>query len=609
MQASTRGSASSASVAGANGSSLWRRLQALQPTLDLTTAHILHPTPTPSSMTYSFVVVPPPVPAATSTFERHVASLLSHVPHPAFMTCTSYSPYFSSAAAAAAAAAGSIHPADASDVAEVSATQQALAFLNAQLPVDAGLVLTITATRTTTTPNAADEYTRHLVRTGGGGGPPSTLTGASEDGIRAVMRDFTHRTVTLSPTNATTAPASCRNAGLMVLRGDDGGYTRRRHPAAATAAAHGSGAQQLPLFYPTTAASADADSAFSHLPNPYSTFADGAALLRFVVSEQAAPPGDATVADLCLFTGGYAQGHVLDRVWDDTEAAPKARGDVSAQHASTTGVPLSHQTDSSLAFLARLEKLYADTEATLRLAQGPPHAPHAATVETCRAIADALLVRLDAVRQLWLTPSHYSAEARAACTRQLIEEKVLLWKGSEALNGGSGGGGGARVIVTQMLTSADEFAGYVDDVQRALHDVICNGKSARQEDGAALVLVPGLMAPLRGEQFVRATLLLKVIPSAPVRDALDVYEAALKSACSHLDDASDRVAPDAESAAVRLFQQAKEAAEVAFQRAVEDFTVAVARSLYARGYTHVNFSAFQYGCGEAVGRVVARLPH
>ncbi|KAG5510722.1 hypothetical protein GH5_06945 [Leishmania sp. Ghana 2012 LV757] len=56
-----------------------------------------------------------------------------------------------------------------------------------------------------------------------------------------------------------------------------------------------------------------------------------------------------------------------------------------------------------------------------------------------------------------------------------------------------------------------------------------------------------------------------------------------------------------------MYQQAKEAAEERFQERMVDMTVAIVRDLRAHGYTHVNFSTFQYGCGDAVGRVVAAL--
>ncbi|KPI87604.1 hypothetical protein ABL78_3313 [Leptomonas seymouri] len=581
-QASTRGSVSSASAAGAKGASFWQRLQALQPTLSVSTANIIAPPTTPSFMSYSLVVVPPPVPAATASFESHISTLLAHVPHPVFLTCTSYSPYFSDPAAEAHAT----HPASASEGA-VSSTQQALAYLHAELPDDAGLVLTVTGTRTTTAASEGHKHTSHNI---GGGGAASTLTGASQAGIRGVMHDVTRRTA--SSVGASGLERQ-RGVGLMVLRGDDGGYTRRCMAEGITTHADSS----------------------STSPNPYAVFADGAALLRFIRSEQMAEGSDA-VRDLCLMTGGYAQGHVLDRVWGtDTSQSDNDESEVSENQAHGTGASVSHQTRHSLQFLAHLEKAYADTEAQLRHAQGPHGAPRPASVETCRETADALLAQLSAVRQLWLTPSRYSAEARAACTRQLIEDKVLL-RGSDA----QGSCGGAHVIVTQMLASAQEFTAYVDDVQRALKDVVGDLASEPQEGAplpwkACLILVPALMAPLRAEQFLRTTLQLKVIPSAPLQAALLTYSDALKSARSQLENASSSAAAAHrrdgrhDNTAVEIFHKAKEEAEVVFQRAMEDFTVALASELHALGYTHINFSAFQYGCGPAIGRVVARLPH
>ncbi|KAL7698947.1 hypothetical protein NQL31_004577 [Lotmaria passim] len=574
MQASTCCSASSSSSAtGAKrATTLWRRLKALQPTLCLTTSKALLPTPSShlSPMSYSFVVVPPPVPAATSSFESHIASLLKCVPHPVFVTCTSYSPYFRSQAAADRAS----RAADDSSTDEESATQEALAFLNSKLPPDAGLVLTITGTRATTALVKGENNAKE------GSDINSTLTGASKVGVRAVMRDFVRHT----ELSRTSRSSTHRGGGLMVLRGDDGGYTRHRM----------SSVQKSNNSDGSAAAVVDVDVADDRA-NPYTTFADGAALLQYVWREQQAAAAktakeeeadsDVAIVDLCLFTGAYAQGHVQDRAWG---AAAVAAAAAAAPHSPSTAA------SSSLQFLEELETTYAETEATLRQAQrGPHHALRPASVETCTQIADALLKRLDAVRQLWQTPSSYSAEMRAACTRWLVEEKVRH--------------GGARVLVTQMLTSAHEFMRFEEDVQRALQDLMnASGASEgkeEEEETPSVVILPGLMAPLRAEQLARAVLQLKVIPGAPLQVAFHTYAEALRAARTQLQSATGQA-----GSAVETFQTAKEAAEVAFLDAMVAFTVSLARDLHALGYTHVNFSAFQYGCGEAIGRVVKQLP-
>jgi hypothetical protein len=596
MSAPTCSNVSSASAAGAKGTPLWRRLSALQPTLCLTSSKTLTPAALPPFMSYSFVVVPPPVPAATPNFEAHVAALLSHVPHPVFFTCTSYSAYFSSPAA------------EAGDAAEegTSATQRALAYLNRTLPPDAGLVLTITGTRTTTASG------------GGGGSSTTTLVGASQDGVRAVLRDFVQHTrladgATRHDHTATAAESAAgehRSGGLMLLRGDDNGFTRRCLSAKSGTSSMSSSA--------VAAAEAVVESKTASLVNPYVAFADGAALLRFVRGEQHTTDA---VRDLCLVTGAYPQGHVMDRHWRSPPTTPRKEREGNAvggdsdgdHHHSADELPCEWRqpNPSSLRFLEEVEKVYADTEAQLRHAQGTRRSPRPASVATCTEIVDAILARLHAVRWLWETPSIYSAEARAACTRWLVSKKVM--------------GGGARVMVTQALTSVEEFVQLVDDVQRALCDVLDSSSNAQEGGGSpsqdtSLVLVPGLMAPLRGEQLVRAALQLKVIPSAPLQKALHDYEAALTVARAQLQTCvSPYSSPsssspvmrevDDSSSAVKAFEVAKEAAEEGFQRSMEDLTVVLARELHALGYRHLNFSAFQYGCGAAVGRVAARLPH
>ncbi|CBZ24392.1 conserved hypothetical protein [Leishmania mexicana MHOM/GT/2001/U1103] len=614
---------------------LWRHLQLLQPTLPLfagqnySVAKITteHAAAAPRHISYSFVVVPPPAPAATPAFETHISTLLRHVPHPTFITCTSYSPYFTSAAADTAD--------ESANATEVSATQQALSYLHQCVAADVGLVLTVTATRAT-------RHAESVQSTQGGNRDSqqhpkqhtssssvsterttttATLTGASRGGTAAVLADFIGRTSTAPATELGPA-ARHRSRGLMVLRGDDGGYTRQRMIAAQKDGASAS----VPSPSPS--------------PNPYVDFADGVDFLGFVHSTlrsrdgEAIPKiagGESAGAAVCLCVGGYPQGHVLDRQWGAAQEgadAATAAAVPSAQSSSPC------QTLASLRFLDEVDTVFADTEAQLRRAQGTHSDPRPPSLESCVEAAEALFTRLGAVRRLWTTPSYYPPSVRAACTRRTVADKAFLrppgtrqcvadgaWDGC--------GSAGARVVVTQMITSATEFFDYVEDIRSALRSsappargVLCthdrDGAAAAEARGASvpclqskaasalpssspsLVVVPGLMAPLRGEQFLRSTLQLKVIPSAPFRRALREYEGALHTAVETLRSVVSSHAIDA-------YVEAKERAETDFQERMAAITVDIVRDLRARGYTHVNFSAFQYGCGDAVGRVVAAL--
>ncbi|GET86541.1 hypothetical protein, conserved [Leishmania tarentolae] len=603
---------------------LWRRLQRLQPTLPLL-ADRHHSavkstreqaTAAPRHMSYSFVVVPPPVPAAMSAFEAHVSTLLRYVPHPAFITCTSYSPYFTSVEAERVAAAPRT-AAESGNPAEASATQQALSYLHQRLAADVGLVLTVTATRAThnsasvqsTQGGNQDSQQRPTQHASSSTcvEPTTTLTGARRGGTAAVLADFIKRTSTapvteLDPANSQEATRH-RSRGLMVLRGDDGGYTRQRMRAAQKGGASVS------------------------LPNPYVDFAGGVPFLRFIYSTLTSRGTEATCdvagdasagAAMCLCVGGYPQGHVLDRQWGATQEG----ADVS-----------------SLRFLEEVDTVFAKTEAQLRRARGAHGNPRPPSLQSCMEVADALFARLSAVRRLWTTPSYYPPSVRAACTRRTISDKVFLRPPETQQCVAEGawdfcGSAGARVVVTQMITSATEFFDYVEEIRCAL-------RSSRESSGSrlqlraapalpssspSLVVVPGLMAPLQGEQFLRSTLQLKVIPSAPIRSALQEYEGALHAAVERLRSAaasspdaarssSDAPAEASEgkwgvsvsSNAIDVYQEAKEKAEVCFQERMEAITVGIVRDLRARGYTHVNFSTFHYGCGEAVGRVVAAL--
>ncbi|CAG9570057.1 conserved hypothetical protein [Leishmania major strain Friedlin] len=617
---------------------LWRRLQPLQPTLPLfagsnhsarkTTTE--HAAAAPRRMSYSFVVVPPPVPAATPAFEAHVSTLLRHVPHPTFITCTSYSPYFTSAAAESLAAAADTAD-ESANAMEASVTQQALSYLHQCVAADVGLVLTVTATRATSHAESvqstqggdqdSQQHPKQHTSSSSASMVPTTttLTGASRGGTAAILADFIGRTSAAPATKLGTANSQeatrHRSRGLMVLRGDDGGYTRQ-----CMIAAQKGGASASPP---------------SLSPNPYVDFADGVDLLRFIHSTLRGRDGEAMCeitgdepagAAVCLCIGGYPQGHVLDRQWGADAATAAAVP--SAQS------PLPCQTLASLRFLDEVDTVFADTEAQLRRAQGTHSAPRPPSLESCVEAAEALFARLGAVRRLWTTPSYYPPSVRAACTRRTVANKVFLrppgtrqcvadsaWDGC--------GSAGAHVVVTQVITSATEFFDYVEDIRNALRSSVPPARGVpcdRGRDGAAateargasvpclqlraasalpssspsLVIVPGLMAPLRAEQFLRSALQLKVIPSVPFQRALREYEGALHSAVETLRSAVS-------SNAIDVYAEAKERAEACFQEWMVAITVDIVRDLRARGYTHVNFSAFQYGCGDAVGCVVAAL--
>ncbi|TPP52608.1 hypothetical protein CGC20_35720 [Leishmania donovani] len=572
---------------------LWRRLQPLQPTLPLfadrnhraRTIATEHAAAAPRHMSYSFVVVPPPVPAAMPAFEAHVSTLLRHVPHPTFITCTSYSPYFTSAAAESLAADADT-AGESANAMEASATQQALSYLHQCVAADVGLVLTVTATRATRHAESVQSAQggdhdsqqhpkQHTSSSPASMEPPTTttLTGASRGGTAAVLSDFIGRTATAPATDLDAAKSQeatrHRSRGLMVLRGDDGGYTRQR-----MIAAQKGGASASPP---------------SPSPSPYVDFADGADLLRFIHSLS-----EVVTEKRCVKSPVTSLlGHVLDRQW--------GVGQVGADAATAAAVPSAQspstcQTLASLRFLEEVDTVFADTEAQLRRAQGTHSDPRPPSLESCVEAAEALFARLRAVRRLWTTPSYYPPSVRAACTRRTVADKVFLrppgtrqciadgaWDGC--------GSAGARVVVTQIITSATEFFDYVEDIRSALRSSAPPARGVpcdRDRDGAAaaeargagvpclqlkaasalpsslpsLVVVPGLMAPLRGEQFLRSALQLK---------------------------------------------EAKERAEACFQERMVAITVDIVRDLRARGYTHVNFSAFQYGCGDAVGRAVAAL--
>ncbi|XQJ25255.1 hypothetical protein NXY56_001178 [Leishmania guyanensis] len=639
----------------ANAPPLCRRLQLLQPTLPLfATSHNRspkiasgHPSVAPLHMSYSFAVVPPPAPSATPAFEAHVSTLLRHVPHPTFLTCTSYSPYFTSAESeGAATATGSAD--HAANAAETSSTQQALSYLHQCLAADVGLALTVTATRATF-PAAS---VQHKSSSPASMLPTTTLTGASRVGMIAVLGDFSRRTSTppateLGMANSREATRH-RSLGLMVLRGDDGGYTRQR----LTAAAQKAGASTSPS---------------SPSFNPYFDFADGIDLLGFINSAlrshgvgamPEASGSESASGAICMCVGGYPQGHVLDRKWGTAQESADA---VTAAPAPSEQSLLPYQTPASLRFLDEVDAVLTSTEARLRRAQGTYSSPHPPSVESCVEIAGALLARLDAVRRLWTMPSSYPPDVRAACTRRTIADKVLLRPPGTrqcvaAGTWGASGNVGACVVVTQMITSAAELLDYVEDIRSALcssvataRSVLCdhdgNSTAATEEkttsltcvestapaamlpsSSPSLVVVPGLMAPLRGDQFLRSTLQLKVIPSPPFQAALHEYEGALHSAVETLRKAAASTKDTAHGhssaptgvperkpncsvsrGAIDMYQQAKETAETCFQERMVDITVAIVRDLRAHGYTHVNFSTFQYGCGDAVGRVVAAL--
>lgn len=229
------------------------------------------------------------------------------------------------------------------------------------------------------------------------------------------------------------------------------------------------------------------------------------------------------------------------------------------------------------------------------------------------------------------------------------------------------------VVVTQMVSSAEEFTRYADLVHSELatyyslqqqsqshpsdaagDDINSNGTTA----DVAVVVVPGLMAPLPAEDFVRTVLMQRVVPSPQLYWQLCAYADGIEAALAHVyragddltscinnhhdvdddDDGDDDNAkgnqhpqhhhrhadvdnntntpesnkPSGGSSAtlvdaVASFHRTKAALETAFEAAMEDECVACCRALGRRGYTHVNLSCFSYGCGPAVARVARRL--
>jgi 5,10-methylenetetrahydrofolate reductase len=213
-----------------------------------------------------------------------------------------------------------------------------------------------------------------------------------------------------------------------------------------------------------------------------------------------------------VVVAGYPQGHPLDRHWGSPSAA--AATTVAATTA-TADAASSVEGHTSSAFLHQFE---ADFNAADSLYERVVES-HVTSSTFLPALHHLFhtLGRLHAVRRLWLTPSTYSAEARVACTRQLIKEKVL-----QSAHGGAG------AIVTQVLASAQEFTQFHHDVQRALRDCASPSSSS---PSATVKVIPGILLPhpTDANVLLRTLYYAKVVPSARMQRALETYRTDLKS--------------------------------------------------------------------------------
>ncbi|KPI87603.1 hypothetical protein ABL78_3312 [Leptomonas seymouri] len=311
---------------------------------------------------------------------------------------------------------------------------------------------------------------RHVER--GWSDPTDNAAGASSPQVEAVVHDFTQR---------------LGGRQLLLVRGD---AAPRQHDTPRTPSAH-------------------------------AELRTGADLIRCVsralnTSARTSHSASSNDSAVQIAVAGYPQGHPLDREWDVSVAAATTTAGVTDRGSSV--------------FFDRFERSFnaADDLFKRMVVSHVQPSPSQATSAPLPALHRLFytLGRLHAVRQLWLTPSRYSAEARAACTRQLIEDKVLL-RGSDA----QGSFGGAHVIVTQMLASAQEFTAYVDDVQRALKDVVSSSPSSAASSHAAVKIIPGILLPHPTDAHVllRSLYYSKVIPSTRLQRALETYRADLKS--------------------------------------------------------------------------------
>ncbi|EKF26532.1 hypothetical protein MOQ_009768 [Trypanosoma cruzi marinkellei] len=262
-------------------------------------------------------------------------------------------------------------------------------------------------------------------------------------------------------------------------------------------------------------------------------FQDSVELLQFVAREVKG----LTDAPVSLFSSGYSQGHPMDRIWGSDRQA-------------------------SLAFMEELSNGIKE-----RGVDTTAHLPTRTWDVACAHVRN-LIHRVEQVLSLRDLPSDLPHDARQRALQTLVREKILRH--------------GVRGIITQMLTSAEEFNAYVDDVRREL----------RHADAGVLVdeivVWPTIMAPLAAEEYTRLLFFTKTIPSAAVQQALRAYRDGLKAAVA---SATGLVASDEER--VCALMSTKTALEETFRRKLEDETLAMCRTLFRSGHRHLNCSAFK----------------
>ncbi|CAG9570058.1 hypothetical protein LMJF_10_0770 [Leishmania major strain Friedlin] len=313
--------------------------------------------------------------------------------------------------------------------------------------------------------------------------------------------------------------------------------------------------------------------------------------------------GDTRASALELCVAGYPQGHPLDRTWGATSAAYSAPAEAAATGSvATRDSSVAAARQRSLEFLRAFEEDFDAAEhaftAAVRVAKrracvvsaekrssdisvddGTPSAASGEPRERARHLCTPQAVmpelkepcrtlgRLGAVRRLWTSSSIYAPYVRAACIHRMLHEKVLLRSPSEPehrriRSGSFHGGAAAPVIVTQMITTAQGFTGYVDEIQRGLRAWAATAGGGEQPEPAGdgpqqqhpvhaaaptaltppISVIPGVLLPHPTDVHVllRSLYYTKVIPSARMQKALEVYASELMIAWRQLADEPPR---------------------------------------------------------------------
>ncbi|KAI5686008.1 hypothetical protein MNV84_01336 [Leishmania braziliensis] len=340
----------------------------------------------------------------------------------------------------------------------------------------------------------------------------------------------------------------------------------------------------------------------------HGTLRAGTELVRHVSAwknQQQQKPFDgcSRVSALELCVAGYPQGHPLDRTWSTTSAPYSFSADVATSGAAATNErSIAARRQRSLEFLRAFEKDFDAATYTLTaaacitesrvcvvsaeknssdtsvndgassVASGEfsecarhfysQHVAMPELKELCRTLG-----RLKTVRRLWTSSSSYEPDVRAACIRQMLQEKVLLrspdaphrrWIDSGSRRGDSA----AAVVVTQMVTTARELTDYVEEIQRGLrawdataaggeqpeptsggsagdgHQQLLPSHAAAPTTLTPISVIPGVLLPHPTDVHVllRSLYYSKVIPSARMQQALEVYASELMNAWRQLAD-------------------------------------------------------------------------